>query len=414
MTQELYKTNISDARWYAYDVPGNLGWLAYLVGLIRIALKRPTFLELPAVLVLAVCAIIPALLMLTGIGELIHERIRKQDRILPKWQLHLGFGALTLGGLTGMILSAAAIIVSISHGMKLGACGELLTMSLGSLLCFVFAGLLYRGYKRQRPEGETMTIHEFGKGNPRTVVLIHPSLVRWDYFEYVIPLMEQNYHLVIPALPGYDPDRQSEFTSIEEIADELADWLLANGHPEIDCIYGCSMGGSIVIRFLSDKRVKARSAVIDGGITPYQLPRIATRFIALRDYLMIAMGKLGGVKLLEKAFATDEYSAEDLQYIADVLHSLSRKTIWRTFDSCNNYPMQEPVEIACEHIEYWYAQAEAKERAWDIAYVKKHIPQAAFRALENVGHGGLAPLQPERLAAGLESAMSHGLPEFDT
>ena len=167
MKQEIYKTNISDARWYAYDVPGNLGWIAYLVGLIHIFVNRPAFLEIPAVLVLSVCAVLPALLMLTGIGELIHERIRKQDRILPKWQLYLGFGALTLGGLTGMLLSAVAVIISLSRGVKLGSCGELLTMSIGGLLCFVFAGLLFRGYQRQRTEGETMTIHEFGKDIPQ-------------------------------------------------------------------------------------------------------------------------------------------------------------------------------------------------------------------------------------------------------
>ena len=49
-----------------------------------------------------------------------------------------------------------------------------------------------------------MTIHEYGKENSRTVVLIHPSLVMWDYFEYVIPLLKNDYHLIIPALPGYD------------------------------------------------------------------------------------------------------------------------------------------------------------------------------------------------------------------
>ncbi len=106
-----------------------------------------------------------------------------------------------------------------------------------------------------------------------------------------------------------------------------------------------------------------------------------------------------------KRLCEQNAEAEDLQYIADVLHALSRKTIWRTFDSCNNYSMPEPVKIACKRIEYWYAQAEAKDRAWDIAYVKKHIPQTEFHALENVGHGGLAPLQPERLAAGLEEAL---------
>lgn len=43
--------------------------------------------------------------------------------------------------------------------------------------------------------------------------------------------------------------------------------------------------------------------------------------------------------LLEKAFATDGYSKEDLQDVADILKHCSRKTIWRTFESCNNYKL---------------------------------------------------------------------------
>lgn len=67
-----------------------------------------------------------------------------------------------------------------------------------------------------------MTIHEFGKENTETIVLVHPSAVMWDYFEYVIPLMEEHYHLVIPALPGYDPEESGDYTSVEAIAAELA------------------------------------------------------------------------------------------------------------------------------------------------------------------------------------------------
>ncbi len=35
-----------------------------------------------------------------------------------------------------------------------------------------------------------MKIHSFGNENRQVVVLIHPALVIWDYFEYVIPLLE--------------------------------------------------------------------------------------------------------------------------------------------------------------------------------------------------------------------------------
>lgn len=263
-----------------------------------------------------------------------------------------------------------------------------------------------------------MTIHEFGAENNDVIVLIHPSLVMWDYFEYVIPLMQDRYHLIIPALPGYDEDVPGDFTSVEEIAGELARWLIAHGHTSISCIYGCSMGGAVIVRFLADNRIKVKSAVIDGGITPYQLPWIATRFIAVRDFLMIYMGKLGGIKFLVKAFSTDEYSKEDLKYAAGVLQFISAKTIWRTYESCNNYQMPEAVHTDCSRIEYWFGETEEKDRKWDIRYMRKHFPMTRFRRLFGVGHGGLAALQPKRLMRGLERVMDESVfrttPEADS
>lgn len=250
-----------------------------------------------------------------------------------------------------------------------------------------------------------MTVHEFGEKNGRVVVLVHPSLVMWDYFDYVIPLMQDRCHLVVPALPGYDEDSLGDFTSVEQIARELADWLLANGIPEVSCVYGLSMGGSVVVRMLADNRIKIKSAVIDGGITPYQLPWVVTRLIALKDFLLIGLGKLGGIKLLEKAFSTDEYSEDDLRYVEKVLRFVSAKTIWRTFESCNNYSMPKVVRTECQTIEYWYAKAEEKDRAWDIGYIRRQFPHAAFRVFEDVGHGGLATLRPKLMAAELERVM---------
>ena len=173
-----------------------------------------------------------------------------------------------------------------------------------------------------------MTYHEFGKENEKVIMLIHPAVVMWDYFEYVIPLLEKDYHLIIPALQGYDPENKSDFTSIEEIAEELERWLGAQGMTTVECIYGCSMGGAVVTKLLANGKIYFNHAIIDGGITPYQLPWLLTRFIALRDFIMISMGKLGGMKLLEKAFSTDELSEDDIRYEAKVLEMISYWTIW--------------------------------------------------------------------------------------
>lgn len=240
-----------------------------------------------------------------------------------------------------------------------------------------------------------MNIHEFGKENKKILLLIHPSVVKWDYFEYVIPLLQKKYHLLVPALPGYDFEDGSDFTSVEQIAVELNDWLWEHSYREVYAVYGCSMGGSIALMVALGKKIVIKNCIMDGGITPYQLPWIVTRFIALKDYFMMMIGRAGGVDLLEKAFATADYSEEDLQYVADVLKHCSRKTIWRTFDSCNNYKVPKPVPKLEAQIHYWYAKDEEKERKKDIAYMKSTFPQTEFEVLPNLGHGGLVLLKPE-------------------
>jgi len=36
----IYKTDISDARWIVYDIPGNIGWMTYLAMLAKMIRDR--------------------------------------------------------------------------------------------------------------------------------------------------------------------------------------------------------------------------------------------------------------------------------------------------------------------------------------------------------------------------------------
>ncbi|MBR1531835.1 MAG: hypothetical protein IJ643_07240 [Eubacterium sp.] len=134
-----YESKISDARWIAYDLPGNVGWIAYITGLVLLLVNK--------VAVISIISVIPAALMIIGIAELVSERISKLDRILPKSRLYRGFGALTLGGALGIVASATALIIA-----AIGS-DEILypiIMLGGAILCFIFGGLLFKEYKRQK------------------------------------------------------------------------------------------------------------------------------------------------------------------------------------------------------------------------------------------------------------------------
>ncbi len=142
--KRLYETRISTVRWIAYDLPGNIGWIAYIVALNLCFAKLPAFMSNGVLFRLTIAAIIPALLMVIGIAELIHERICKQDRILPGWQLFLGFGFLTLGGIIGTVLSLSGVVYGIVQGETVTL---LCIMLVGGVLCATFAGLIFIGFR---------------------------------------------------------------------------------------------------------------------------------------------------------------------------------------------------------------------------------------------------------------------------
>ena len=144
--KKVYESNITNVRWYVYDILGNIGWISYIVcvvlSFIKIEMNVFSFLML-----------IPSLFMLVGIIELINERINKLDRILPLYRLLLGFGSLTLGGALGLGLGITMVIIQYYH--------IYLISMFGGLLCFIFAGLLLIKYKKQYEEihDEEISLH---------------------------------------------------------------------------------------------------------------------------------------------------------------------------------------------------------------------------------------------------------------
>ena len=249
----------------------------------------------------------------------------------------------------------------------------------------------------------SITIHEYGKENSKIIVMFHPLGVWYDVFEYVVPILEKDYHLIIPAIPGLDPDNpKSEFTSIEDIESRITNWLLNFRYNHVKCLYGCSMGGSLVIRLLASNNITADYAVIDAGITPYQFPKIFTYFVGARDWCMTQMGKHASINALSSVFDPKKYKEQDLLYIKKVLNSMSSKTIWNGFYSTNNYSMPKNFKEPNCKIQYWYGEEEKKEREWDINFVKKVYPKTIFIENKGQNHAEFFSLHPKEFCKQLK------------
>jgi len=58
MKGPMYESKISDAMWIACDIPGNVGWIAFLAGLTLCFLKKPGMMANKAITVLLLAGLL--------------------------------------------------------------------------------------------------------------------------------------------------------------------------------------------------------------------------------------------------------------------------------------------------------------------------------------------------------------------
>ena len=255
-----------------------------------------------------------------------------------------------------------------------------------------------------------MNFHEFGTDNEKAILLIHPLGVDWHYFDYVHPVLAEKDHVIIPAIPGMDlEDPSLQFTSVEKIAEDIENYIISKNITELECGYGCSMGGATIIRMTANGRINIKNSIVDGGITPYRLPKLACIFIAVGDYLMTSLGKLCSVKMLGYMFDPSKYTKDDLLYVKKILKNMSQKSIWNAFWSTNNYSLPQSIHQPENSLIYWFGEGEKKARKLDIEFVKDTFDKVVF--IENKGqdHGEFAFLHPEELCERLEKNITTGV-----
>lgn len=141
-------------------------------------------------------------------------------------------------------------------------------------------------------------------------------------------------------------------------------------------------------------------AIIDAGITPYQMPLPLRRLACLRDYLgfkLITRSR----KILEAACPPERWTlpgrdpVKEYDALTAYLKTYSGKTIRNIFWSANNYALPpEPAETGCR-ITYWYGDEEKQARRSNIRFIKQYFPHAQMHGIPKMDHAELVMIHPQ-------------------
>lgn len=128
-----------------------------------------------------------------------------------------------------------------------------------------------------------MHITEYGAEHARTLLFLPCTAEPVWAFSATVALLARRWHVFQVSYDGHEPAYPGDFLSVEQTVAEIMLWLRSRGITWLDAAYGCSLGGACLTRLLALGELPVGRAIIDGGITPYQLPFPVRRLLLARD-----------------------------------------------------------------------------------------------------------------------------------
>lgn len=134
-----------------------------------------------------------------------------------------------------------------------------------------------------------MQILEHGQEHGRTLLFFPCTAEPVWAFADTITQLSQSWHVFQVVYDGHQPEYPGDITSVEQTVDAVISYLKSCGISQLDGAYGYSMGGVCLTRMLALGEMPIGRAIIDGGITPYQLPFLMRKLLLARDVLSFKM-----------------------------------------------------------------------------------------------------------------------------
>ena len=249
-----------------------------------------------------------------------------------------------------------------------------------------------------------MDIHEVGKENEKVMVLIPVTMMCWKQFSEIIPLLADEYHVIAVSTDGFDGDKNTTFTTAEDSAHKLAEYVKKNIGDEIELVFGESFGSATALMMFHAQEIHINSLIMNGpqyfdfGI----LTKPIMNIIPKNQYRYLGkMSKAksrGKIPLMMKLF-TRTSDENMLGMLAKMPDNISLKTLSNcTNEAAKLYKELEGFNVKEDaKVSVWHGEKEPNMKK-AIDAIRRIYPNMEDHPFEGMGHGEIIAY-PEQMAA---------------
>ena len=228
-----------------------------------------------------------------------------------------------------------------------------------------------------------MQFHEYGDEEKKTIIVMHGMICDWRKFREIFEPLEQDYHIIYPAMNGCY-DGAPNFKTFSDECYEIEQYIREKHNGALDAVIGISQGATLMAILMSRGKVRIDKAILDGVYVAHQGKLCAK--LGLKAFTK--MQRNGGmpsktfIKLLP-LMGLDESDLEEFKLMYwDASHESMKANL------IENYTYHVPDGFRIDHtkVYLWCGSKEPyAKKSHDI--LKKHIANYAERIFEGYGHG---------------------------
>lgn len=247
-----------------------------------------------------------------------------------------------------------------------------------------------------------MEIKRFGNPEGKKIMLLHGNLMCWRQFEDVIPLLEEEFDVYAVSFDGFDGTGKTTYTTAQEQADKLEDYLLQNCGGTLDLLFAESLGCGPAVCLKASKNIRIRRMILSGpeyldfGI----LNPLILKIMPQKQY-QTAKTKTMPAWALRFMRQTEAGMQTMLSRIPDHVSLESVYATWKVgLYLYRMLPERQPdAKVAC-----WYGQREGHMKK-AIEKLRMVYPKLTVWRFPDFGHGDILN-HPQLLVQSLKDEMS--------
>ena len=227
-----------------------------------------------------------------------------------------------------------------------------------------------------------MKYKEYGKGNQNAIVLLHGGGLSWWSYREAAQILQDDYHVILPILDGHAGSDRS-FTTIEDNAAEIIDFIRSDLGGSVYLLGGLSLGAQVALEMLSQQGDVCEYAIIESAaVIPSKVTHAMIKPSIACSYGLIKQKWFARLQFRSLKIKNELYD----DYFRDTC-SITKEDMIAFLRANTSYTLKESLNNTIADVRIYYGEKEIRGIKQSAQRIKELLPNASVSELRGMVHG---------------------------